>query len=204
MGLCHMISSIIFNGRKLQTFSLVQSWLAHPVLLIHCFLIAEVVFVSENHVWNMSRMNLGCSRPLACQQNIIWHLYLELFELGDLGLAHLYSLALSHKREALFVLKQQWECVCVVCVWWGWVGVNLRVKWIEVRIQFLLLSSIPQRGVSVGLCGFDCRCTFSFFIFVYLWFFCFARAERTSRLLALQPDVYVSCQIQCVCMFTVV
>lgn len=39
-------------------------------------------------------------------------------------------------------LKQQWECVKK-----GLVGVILRVKWIEVRIQFPELSCIPQQGV---------------------------------------------------------
>lgn len=63
--------------------------------LIRCFLIAAGVSASENHVWNMSCMNLGCCRSVACKQNIIRHLCLELFELRDLGLACLPCLAPS-------------------------------------------------------------------------------------------------------------
>lgn len=65
--------------------------------------------------------------------------------------------------EALFALKRRWERVRK-----GLVGVIRRIELIEVRIRFLWLSSIPQRGASVSLCAFDWRCTFSFFISVYL------------------------------------
>lgn len=56
-------------------------------------------------------MSYKCCRSVASQQNIIWHLYLELFELHDLGLARLPRSAPSQGREALFAPKRRWGCV---------------------------------------------------------------------------------------------
>lgn len=108
----------------------------------------------------------GCCGSVASQQNIATFVLWTFWTLWPrAGLS----------SEALFALKRRWECVRK-----GLVGVIRRIEWIEVRIQFLWLSSIPQRGVSVSLCAFDCRCTFSFFISVYLWFICFRRQKGQS------------------------
>ncbi len=111
-----------------------------------------------------------------CCMSAEYHLTFVLgtFELCDLKLAHLPCMALSQGIEAFFDLQQQWEHVEKQ----GLVGVTLRMKQIEVRIQFLWLSSIPQRGVSGSLCGLLAMQ----FFFLYLCFICFVKAERTSRL----------------------
>lgn len=86
-------------------------------------------------------------------------------------------------REALFALKWQWERVGEKRFSWCYP----ESKMDRGEDTVYLAQLYPTAGVS--LCGFDWRCTFSFFISVYLWFICFSKAGRTSRLLPLWPDV---------------
>lgn len=167
----------LFSAPGNWKVSLPQHWMAHFVSLIHwLFNYCRCSTFCKRKPRNKSYINLGCCRSVACQQNIIWHLYSELFELVDLALACLASLALSQSREALFALKQEWEYVEKRA------GRCYPMDRGEATIS-------PAQLYSTARCEHElvwiCLAMHFFFISIYLWFICFSKTERTSRLLPL-------------------